>query len=229
MPNAIQLYDPKTGERVNVACLVGPQGPAGPQGPKGDPGSGGGIDVSGASIGQTVKISAVDDNGTPTAWEPVDFPSGSGEDLWEHILTYTEETGPELYEHIFSEWPDGTPFNFKSLVVKVVAAAGTKNEYITFNANRKSLNLGYVTGVTTASGVTSVLILDTVPVKLASGEILRTADARIGAWNTATASSQYVRRCYGVPMYRLFDSVYEINVSGALPIGSTIEIYGVRA
>lgn len=155
--------------------------------------------------------------------------SSGGEDLWEHILTYTEETGPELVEHIFSEWPDGTPFNFKRVIVKVVATAGTKNEYVTFNANRKSLNLGYVTGVTTASGVTSVLILDTVPVKLASGELLRTADARTGVWNTATASSQYGRRGYGVPMYRFFDSIYEINVGGALPIGSTIEIYGVRA
>ena len=43
------------------------------------PGSGGsGIAVSGATVGQTVKIAAVDDNGVPTAWEPVDFPSGGG-------------------------------------------------------------------------------------------------------------------------------------------------------
>lgn len=41
------------------------------------PGSGGGgIAVSGATVGQTVKIAAVDDDGVPTAWEPVDFPSG---------------------------------------------------------------------------------------------------------------------------------------------------------
>lgn len=38
-----------------------------------------GIDISGATVGQTIKISAVDDDGKPTAWEPVDFPVGGGE------------------------------------------------------------------------------------------------------------------------------------------------------
>lgn len=47
-----------------------------PQGASGSEGSG--IAVSGATVGQTVKISAVDDNGVPTTWEPADFPSGGG-------------------------------------------------------------------------------------------------------------------------------------------------------
>lgn len=40
---------------------------------------GAGLDVTGATAGQTVKISAVDVNGVPTAWVPVDM--GSGEKL----------------------------------------------------------------------------------------------------------------------------------------------------
>lgn len=56
------------------------------------PGSGGGgIAVSGATVGQTIKISAVDDDGVPTAWEPVDLPSGGAEE-WE-LLTKNAETG----------------------------------------------------------------------------------------------------------------------------------------
>ena len=39
---------------------------------------GSGITVTGATVGQTVKISAVDESGKPTAWEAVDFPSGGG-------------------------------------------------------------------------------------------------------------------------------------------------------
>nr|DAI62857.1 MAG TPA: nucleoid-associated protein [Caudoviricetes sp.] len=54
----------------------------GPKGPKGDPGpqgpAGAGLDVTGATVGQTVKIAAVDDNGVPTAWVPVDMASGGG-------------------------------------------------------------------------------------------------------------------------------------------------------
>jgi hypothetical protein len=47
--------------------------------------SGGGIAVTGATVGQTVKISEVDENGVPTAWEPVDFPSGGGGNEWKVI------------------------------------------------------------------------------------------------------------------------------------------------
>lgn len=48
--------------------------------PQGAPGSGGGggIAVTGATVGQTIRVAAVDDDGVPTAWEPVDFPSGGG-------------------------------------------------------------------------------------------------------------------------------------------------------
>ena len=62
----------------------------GAQGPKGDPGAAGptgpagaGMDVTGATVGQTVKISAVDSNGVPTAWVPVDIVSG---EKWEKIV-----------------------------------------------------------------------------------------------------------------------------------------------
>lgn len=54
--------------------LMVQKGAAGPQGP-----AGAGLDVTGATVGQTVKISAVDDNGVPTAWVPVDMASGGEE------------------------------------------------------------------------------------------------------------------------------------------------------
>lgn len=58
---------------------TGPAGPVGPQGPAGAPGKdGAGMDITGATVGQTVKIAAVDASGVPTAWGPVDMPSGGG-------------------------------------------------------------------------------------------------------------------------------------------------------
>ena len=54
----------------------GPAGPAGPQGPAGTPGKdGAGMDITGATVGQIVKITAVDDSGKPTAWEAADLPN----------------------------------------------------------------------------------------------------------------------------------------------------------
>lgn len=50
--------------------------------PSGGGSGGGGTDValgmSGASVGQIAKITAVDESGVPTSWEPVDLPSGGG-------------------------------------------------------------------------------------------------------------------------------------------------------
>lgn len=43
-----------------------------------------GVDVSGASVGQTIKVAAVDDTGKPTAWEPADLPEQVQPD-WEQI------------------------------------------------------------------------------------------------------------------------------------------------
>lgn len=58
---------------------TGPAGPVGSQGPAGAPGKdGAGMDITGAKIGQIAKITAVDASGVPTAWSPVDMPSGGG-------------------------------------------------------------------------------------------------------------------------------------------------------
>ena len=37
--------------------------------------SGGGFGITGATVGQTVRIAEVNENGVPTVWEAVDFPS----------------------------------------------------------------------------------------------------------------------------------------------------------
>lgn len=41
-------------------------------------GGGTGMGITGATVGQIAKITAVDASGTPTAWAPVDMPSGGG-------------------------------------------------------------------------------------------------------------------------------------------------------
>ena len=61
--------------------------------------TGGCIEVSGATVGQTVKISAVDGNGVPTAWEAADFPSGGvSDEKWEHICDISVSVDDALTE-----------------------------------------------------------------------------------------------------------------------------------
>lgn len=57
------------------------------RGAVGAPGKdGAGMDITGATVGQIVKIAAVDESGVPTAWSPVDMPSGSGGETWEKLV-----------------------------------------------------------------------------------------------------------------------------------------------
>lgn len=79
-----------------VPCVPGAKGdkgdtgPAGPQGPAGAPGKDAATDISlgitSATVGQIAKITAVNASGVPTAWEPVDMPSGGGDGEWEKII-----------------------------------------------------------------------------------------------------------------------------------------------
>lgn len=97
----------------------GPQGATGPQGPAGKDGAG--MDITGATVGQIAKISAVDENGKPTAWEPVDMAIGRNAEL------------PLIYDFTTSEearWIDtgGTAFSCaQEIIVELTAVATATN------------------------------------------------------------------------------------------------------
>ena len=60
-----------------------------PRGAKGEPGEGGGgtdisLGLTSATVGQIIKVKAIDESGKPTAWEAADMPSGGGH--WETVL-----------------------------------------------------------------------------------------------------------------------------------------------
>lgn len=93
----------------------GDTGPQGPQGPKGDVGpAGAGLDVTGASVGQIVKIAAVDADGTPTAWAPVDMPADRRYELIETITINEDMSAIERTAE-----PDGTAYDFHSMALRV--------------------------------------------------------------------------------------------------------------
>lgn len=105
---------------------------------------GAGLDVTGATVGQIVKISAVDANGVPTAWEPVDMASGGGtwEKLYDGTMQIEQETmsievdmprndsakGFQIYLHFFKnvaqEWAAAKAIN--------VQINGARCGYFTF-------------------------------------------------------------------------------------------------
>lgn len=93
----------------------------GAQGPKGDKGDPGATDLSlgitGATPGQIAKITAVDAQGKPTAWEPVDMASG-GEREWVEIgeVTTTEDTTEKMTMK-FTQDVHGNPLSLKGVLI----------------------------------------------------------------------------------------------------------------
>ena len=88
-------------------------------------GTGGGIAVTGATVGQTVKIAEVDENGVPTAWLPTDFPSGggSGGGNWRYLGRF--ETAEEVIKFEASIDEDGKPFSLREVYVRGVLMPNT--------------------------------------------------------------------------------------------------------
>lgn len=90
---------------------TGAQGPAGPAGADGKDGAG--MDITGATVGQIAKITAVDDTGKPTVWESVDMPSGSGGERWRLVRTINLAENVTAID--ISEDNDGNPFALKKI------------------------------------------------------------------------------------------------------------------
>ncbi len=101
-------------------------------------GGGSGTDLSrgvtGATVGQIAKITAVDASGVPTAWEPVDMPSGGDESDFEKVV---EMTTPEDAAVIsISTDKNGDPLSMSEFYVAITTArnnAATANNH--FNCN----------------------------------------------------------------------------------------------
>ena len=115
---------------------TGPAGPVGPQGPAGTPGKdGAGMDITGATIGQIAKITAVDASGVPTAWSPVDMPSGGGGET-NFQLVFNQECLLDADVSAYEVDIDFGLQDFKEFIALVEYSASTNDVYqstITFD------------------------------------------------------------------------------------------------
>lgn len=85
----------------------------------------GGADISlgltAATVGQTVKVKAVDTDGKPTAWEAVDM-AGGGEEKWEKIaeIDFDVDAANDVLVWEYKNLP-----NYKELAYKKVSLVGS--------------------------------------------------------------------------------------------------------
>ena len=90
--------------------------------------------VTGATVGQIAKITAVDASGVPTAWEPVDMPSGGDESDFEKVVEMTTPGDAAVIS--ISTDKNGDPLSMSEFYVAITTArnnAATANNH--FNCN----------------------------------------------------------------------------------------------
>lgn len=117
--------------------------------PEGEASPAGGTDLSlgitGATVGQIAKITAVDDTGKPTAWEAADMPSGVGE-TWEKIsdVSLTQDVS----RYILASF--GTYRKIKIMMERdAYVSELSKNVWVRIylpNGTSAFYNVGYLTG-----------------------------------------------------------------------------------
>lgn len=136
---------------------TGPQGEQGPAGKDGItpeivegelvevPSAGGGTDLSlgitGAQVGQIAKITAVDTDGKPTAWEPVD--AASGGETWEKIAEI--ELRADTAEYVLADF--ATWRKAKVIMTRQKYISGlSKNVWCRVVGKDDTYACGYMTG-----------------------------------------------------------------------------------
>lgn len=103
-----------------------------------------GIAVTGATVGQTVKIAAVDENGVPTVWDPVDFP---GVKEWQLITDVTIPEEDASITLFVNQDDNGNPFSVSEICItwidiQVTDGATSGNAWISINAEKAGYNAG---------------------------------------------------------------------------------------
>ena len=123
----------------------------------------GGTDISlgltAATVGQTIKIKAVDTDGKPTAWEAVDAPSGG--ETWELIaeIDFDVDAANDVFAWEYNNLP-----NYKELVYRKVSLVGSTETVsgITISINSSALlhsGIGYAKKGGQYSGWGKILLL----------------------------------------------------------------------
>lgn len=236
---------------------TGETGPRGPQGPAGKdgatpeliegelvdvPSAGGGsapdisLGLTATTIGQTIKVKAVDTDGKPTAWEAVDMATGGGGETWELINEVT--LSEDAMAVVFDKDKSGAAFTLRKFAVvgwtKGSNASNTVGGSICINvANIADDRYSIIPPVYNHGALKG----DQIRRWHAAAEILAEKGWRwylTGAdntWATAhvTIGTSLMSVSQTIPKVATYLSLWSRTSGSAFAAGSKIGLYGVRA
>ena len=132
---------------LNLILEKGETGPAGKDGVTPEivegelvavPSAGGGsspdisLGLTAATIGQIIKVKAVDTDGKPTAWEAVDMATGGGGETWENIAAVTLEDAATTVT--INQDSDGSAISLKKVRILIEGSATDAQDLFLNNA-----------------------------------------------------------------------------------------------
>lgn len=189
------------------------------------------LGITGAQVGQTIKVKAVDTDGKPTQWEPVEMAGGEREWVKVGAIT-TEEDSTETTWINFSKDVDGNSLELKGvLIICEPLFNDTKTHLLGLICNNENSNRNYLlyAPVLRNSQFSTVFseflmvdgnnsIVDTI---YNSGNVKQHGgcESKVETWSPIDASMHMRYPMRGV----------KLMIRDAMLAGSTFEVWGVKA
>ena len=171
-----------------------------------------------ATVGQTIKVKAVDADGKPTAWEAVDMAAGDTE-VWEE-LSHFVSTADNPVNSVKQTFPAGA---YKKIyIVGHIVLSGTNNPVIFIDSD--SLGAPKVFANQSTSGTFRVLI-EAFGTGVAVHRTGRTPDNQYewnGSWDTTTKNDMQMNNIE-------FVEVFSGHKNTTFAEGTDFTFYGVKA
>ena len=176
------------------------------------------LNITGATVGQTIKVKAVDADGKPTAWEAVDMAAGEA-DVWEE-LTHFVSTADNPVSSVKQTFPAGA---YKKIyIVGHIVLSGTNNPLIFIDSDH--LGAPKVFEKNSTSGTFRVLI-EAFGTGVAVYRTGRTPDNQVawnGGWDATTKNDMQMSNI-------AFVEVSSGHKNTTFAEGTDFTFYGVKA
>ena len=204
--------------------------------------AGGGTDLSlgltGAAVGQIAKISAVDADGKPTAWEPANLPAGGGDNkVWELLADVT--LAEDAASIAVTQTPDGEAFSCRELAIFGDPIGDGTNKTVTVFPYGTSvgygggpLNAGEILSLTDGGISHFALHIQVLPeVVLIRTQYNRYDNGYIGYSSLLDATrlrseSSDSTRYVGDPITKFAIAAWKSGTSGVFRAGTKMKVYG---
>ena len=176
------------------------------------------LNVTGATVGQTIKVKAVDADGKPTAWEAVDMAAGDTE-VWEE-LTHFVSTADNPVNYVNQTFTAGA---YKKIyIVGHIVLSGTNNPVIYIDSDHMGVPKVFANQAT--SGTFRVLI-EAFGTGVAVYRTCRTPDNQFawnGGWDATTKNDMQMSNI-------AFVEVFSGHNNTTFAEGTDFTFYGVKA